>query len=185
MGSSYFEPSLTFVRLSVRVVREPENAEKSKKGTQNHYISRVCGGAPAQPIVVIFGTARDLSDIIDHAKSCIDRFRGFGPSKSQSLGLPKQAQWPLTLCLALTCTHVVSQSYCWLSGAYTIVFLLKKPIHYTGTNVVRDMWLSFDASIPTSIRGSRQQFQYNSRQQSSIKSIYGTSKCHVGLIKWI
>ena len=35
-------------------------------------------GAPVQPIVMIFGTARDLADVIDRAKVCIDRFKEVG-----------------------------------------------------------------------------------------------------------
>ena len=37
--------------------------------------SRMCEGAPVQPIVMIFGTARDLTDVINRANLCIDLFR--------------------------------------------------------------------------------------------------------------
>ena len=48
----------------------------------------MCVGAPVQPIVMIFGTARDLADIINPAKFCFDQFRGFGLRKGQSWGPP-------------------------------------------------------------------------------------------------
>ena len=77
-SNTYFEPSLTFARLSVRAMREPKNAEKRHK---KNVIFQVCiGGAPVQPTVLIFCTFRDLADVIKHAKFYIDRFRGFWPS---------------------------------------------------------------------------------------------------------
>ena len=36
----------------------------------------VCG-LLMQPIVMIFGAARDLADLINFAKFCFDRFEGF------------------------------------------------------------------------------------------------------------
>ena len=50
----------------------------------------VCVGAPrpAQPIVMIFGAARDLTDMINRAKFNIDRFKGFGIAKGQIWGSP-------------------------------------------------------------------------------------------------
>ena len=39
----------------------------------------MCGGAPVQPIVIIImGVARDLGHVINRAKCCIDRVKGFG-----------------------------------------------------------------------------------------------------------
>ena len=44
----------------------------------------MCGGAPVQlRVVMLFGTARDLADIIKRATFYVGRFRGFGPSKGQ------------------------------------------------------------------------------------------------------
>jgi hypothetical protein len=40
------------------------------------YISRICGADPTEPIVMIFGTSRDLADLINCAKFDIDRSRG-------------------------------------------------------------------------------------------------------------
>ena len=73
-----FEPSLTFIRLSVRAVRELENAERK---TKTLYFTYVCG-RPMQPIVIIFGVARDLADEINRAKFYIDQYKGFGHTES-------------------------------------------------------------------------------------------------------
>ena len=45
-------------------------------------------GRPVQPNVMVVGTDRGLADIINRAKFCIDRFRGFGLRKGQSWGPP-------------------------------------------------------------------------------------------------
>ena len=46
------------------------------------------GGAPMQPIVMAFGKARDLADVINIATLYIDRFKNFGLRKGQVRGLP-------------------------------------------------------------------------------------------------
>ena len=38
------------------------------------YFTYVFGGAPVQPIVIIFCISQDLTDVINLAKFCIDRF---------------------------------------------------------------------------------------------------------------
>ena len=51
----------TIYFYTVRAVHEPKNAEKKQKrhSTKRYRsISRTCGGAPVQPIVIILGTAR-------------------------------------------------------------------------------------------------------------------------------
>ena len=62
--------------------------QKKQKRHAKLYILRMCGSAPMQPIVVIFGTARDIADVISSAKFCIDRFSGFGLEKGQNWGPP-------------------------------------------------------------------------------------------------
>ena len=54
--------------------------------TTLRYISLIMysGGIPVQPIAVIFITTRDLADVIDRAKFCMDRLKGFGLSKGES-----------------------------------------------------------------------------------------------------
>ena len=69
----------------------------------------MCGGAPVQPIVMIFSTARDLADIIKRAKFYIDRFLGFGPSMGQIWGFPIGNRNGPYRCVALTCTHVINR----------------------------------------------------------------------------
>ena len=78
------------MRLSVQAVREPENAEKNEKQKRHtkRYSSRVCGGTPEQPIVMIFGNVRDLADVINRAKFYIVRSNVFPPSMGQISGLP-------------------------------------------------------------------------------------------------
>ena len=92
-GERSFEPSLTFVQLSVRVVREPQNAG-NKSHTKTSYFADVWG-TPVQPFLLIFGTALDLADIIIRAKFCIDRFKGFGLSKDESWGFPYETAMAL------------------------------------------------------------------------------------------
>ena len=41
-------------------------------------------GAPVQPIVMMFDKPRDIADVINGAKFCIDRFMDFGLRKGQS-----------------------------------------------------------------------------------------------------
>ena len=78
---------------------------KNKKGTQKRYISRICRGAPVQPIVMLFGTARDLADVI---KILYRSVQGFRTQQGSMFGPPnRKPQWPLPLCGALTCTHVM------------------------------------------------------------------------------
>ena len=48
----------------------------------------MCGGAPDLPIVTIFGTVPDPADLINIAKFCIDRCKGFGLTRSQIWGFP-------------------------------------------------------------------------------------------------
>ena len=93
-GNASFEPSFTFVRSSVRAVkRESKNAEKQKqnktkqKQADKNVTFRVgVWGAPGQQIVIIFGAARDLADVIMIVTVCIDQFKGFGLKKGQSCG---------------------------------------------------------------------------------------------------
>jgi hypothetical protein len=42
------------------------------------YISPICGATPSQLIPTIFGTSRNLADIINRAKFQVDWLRGFG-----------------------------------------------------------------------------------------------------------
>ena len=84
------EPSLTFLRLSVLAVCEPKNAGKkqnNKTGTRKRYISRMCGGAPVQPIVMRFGIGRNLADVINHSNLFIVRLKGLGLVNGHSLGV--------------------------------------------------------------------------------------------------
>ena len=61
---------------------------RAKKGhTKTLYFAYVWGSS-VQTIVIIFGTARYITDVIHLAKYCIDRFRGFGLGQGQSSGLP-------------------------------------------------------------------------------------------------
>ena len=71
----------------------------------------MCGGAPVQPIVMIFGTACDLANIIKPAKFYFDQFRGFGPSKGQSCGSPigNRNRPYHCVAVALTCTHMIKR----------------------------------------------------------------------------
>jgi hypothetical protein len=48
-------------------------------------ISRIWGADPTEPIVIIFGTSRDLANIINCAKLHIDRSRGDGGAEVQKL----------------------------------------------------------------------------------------------------
>ena len=41
------------------------------------------GGAPVQPIIMNFGAAQDIDDVINRAKFFFDRFKGFGLRKGQ------------------------------------------------------------------------------------------------------
>ena len=80
---------MTFLGLSVLAVRASENAEKKlKTKPRKGYISRMCGGATVQPIVIILGTARDTADVITPAKFGIDGFKGFGLIRGQILESP-------------------------------------------------------------------------------------------------
>ena len=66
----------------------------------------MCGCAPVQPIVMIFGVVRDLADIINRTKFCFHPFKGFGPSMGQIWGpLIGNHNGPYH-CVALTCTHM-------------------------------------------------------------------------------
>ena len=58
-----------------------------------------------QPIVIIFGTGRDIADLIGRAKFCIDRFRGFGLSKGQTCFSHTIMQRPLLVCCTIVLTH--------------------------------------------------------------------------------
>ena len=64
---------------SVRAVREHGRRKKSKGP-----ISRMCLVAAMQPVVMIFGTARDLADITNRPKDFIDRFKDFVLRKGQN-----------------------------------------------------------------------------------------------------
>jgi hypothetical protein len=46
--------------------------------TSGNCISRIWGADPTELIVIIFGTSRDLTDVINCAKFHIDRSRGYG-----------------------------------------------------------------------------------------------------------
>jgi hypothetical protein len=43
-----------------------------------NYISSICGASSSQLIQIIFGTVRNPTDIINHAKFHTDRLRSFG-----------------------------------------------------------------------------------------------------------
>ena len=61
----------------------------------------MCGGAAVQPIVMIFGTAQDIDNIINGAKFWIDRFEGFRLRKGQNWGSPQDtAMAHTTVCCA-------------------------------------------------------------------------------------
>ena len=48
----------------------------------------MCRSAPAHSILMIFGTVRDLAELIIGAKFCVDRFKGFRLIEGQNWGLP-------------------------------------------------------------------------------------------------
>ena len=85
------------MRLSIRVVREPKMAEKSEKEKKTFYFTYVKKCSCMQPIFKICGTARDLTDVINRAKFCIDCFKGFGLRKESKYGLSHHRK-PLPLC---------------------------------------------------------------------------------------
>ena len=69
-------------------MRESEYAEKTtSKGTQKRYISRTCV-RPVQPTAMIFGTPRDLADVINRGKFCIDWFENSGLERVKVGDLP-------------------------------------------------------------------------------------------------
>ena len=84
----FFEPSLTFVRLFVHVVHEHKDVGKGTQKRCTLSYVWMCGSSPVQQIVMIFGTSRDLADVISHAEFCIDQFKGFGHRKGQSWASP-------------------------------------------------------------------------------------------------
>ena len=71
-------------------------------------------GVPVQPIVMIFGTVRDLTDVINRVKVVSIGFKGFGLRKGQSLGLPignRNGAYH-ALCVALMYTHTMIYFTC-------------------------------------------------------------------------
>jgi len=46
--------------------KERKGKERYKK-SQNRYISRICRMAPSEPILAIFGTSREVADVITPA----------------------------------------------------------------------------------------------------------------------
>ena len=78
--------------------------KKTKKHTKTLYFAYVWR-RPVQPIVMIFGPARDPANVINRAKFYIDQSKGFGSSKGQILVSHRKPQWLLPLCVALTCTR--------------------------------------------------------------------------------
>ena len=61
-------------------VREPKHA--GKRYGKTLYVAYVWG-RPVQPIFMDFGAARYIADIINHARVCIERFKGLGVGKGQ------------------------------------------------------------------------------------------------------
>jgi hypothetical protein len=75
------------VAIPVRAVGLPEN--KKKVNTSGNCIFHVYGEqTPTEPIVIIFGTSRDLVDLINCAKFHIDRSRGYGVAGVQKSHVP-------------------------------------------------------------------------------------------------
>ena len=93
---------------SLRTQEKAKQKTTTTKMESKEVLFRVCvWGVPVQPIVIIFGTARNFADLIKLAKFCIDWSKGFGLRKGQRWGLPyRKSQWPLPLCVALSYTHV-------------------------------------------------------------------------------
>ena len=90
---------------SILAVRE----ERRKKTASKNVIYHVRVRTPQQPIVMVFGACQDLAEVINRAKFCIDRFKGFGLGKAIRLMVShySKPQWPLSLCFALSCTHLI------------------------------------------------------------------------------
>jgi hypothetical protein len=49
------------------------------------YISRIWGADPTEPIVIIFGTSRDLADDLNSLEFHVGRSRGYGVEGVQNL----------------------------------------------------------------------------------------------------
>jgi hypothetical protein len=64
---------MVLVAIPVRAVGV---SKKKKVNTFGNCIFHVWGADPTEPIVIIFGTSRDLADVINCAKFHIDRSRG-------------------------------------------------------------------------------------------------------------
>jgi len=54
----------------------------------NFVISRICRKAPREPICMKFGTVGRLADIINCAKFCDDKIRGFDSTSCRILAIP-------------------------------------------------------------------------------------------------
>jgi hypothetical protein len=73
------------IAFFVRSVGLSKNKKKKGKHSSLPYISPIWGEDPTEQIVIIFGTSRDLADVINCAKFHIDRSRGYdGPDVQKS-----------------------------------------------------------------------------------------------------
>ena len=61
-----------------------KSQKKTDKCTPKQLYFTYVWGVPEKLIVMIFGTARNLANVINRTKFSIDRFNGFGLSKGQS-----------------------------------------------------------------------------------------------------
>jgi hypothetical protein len=75
------------------------------------YISRIWGADPTEPIVVIFGTSRDLADLINCAKFHIDGSKDYGVAgvqKSHMFPYRKAESFITRIRMHCTTVHAVA-----------------------------------------------------------------------------
>jgi hypothetical protein len=94
---------MVHVAIPVRVVGLPKNKTKIGQHVWQLYISRIWGADPTKPIVIIFGTSRELADVINCAKFHIDRSRGYGGAGVQKSHVPMGKRSRPQYCIALPC----------------------------------------------------------------------------------
>ena len=82
------QPCFSVAPFDLCVSLRNQKKKKVKKKAREGYISRMCRDATAWPTVVMFGIFRDLGDVINCAKFCVDRLRGFWSAGAQSWGSP-------------------------------------------------------------------------------------------------
>ena len=82
----------TTSRSSCAWVWETRNKKIKIKQTDRRYISHIWRAATAQSIATNLGIFRDLGDIINPTKFCVDRYNRFGVTRGQSWGFSHRKQ---------------------------------------------------------------------------------------------